>query len=177
MYCNIHLKSCPAGQILYYFQFSTAMFEWCRGQYFSRGFHCHPLQADWYGRRHSKQGEVTFFGIFVHFVSRDIMCWVKYVSKYAQIFRRPDLILMKCEVRFGDILADLNFWNVANEIDKVSALNLTLDGNDLFSGLWHCMRLCAFLDNRLRPNLRKNGVNMLLRFCWKLLSIFGQKHR
>ena len=77
------------------------------------------------GRRQSKQREVTFFGIFVHSVSRDIMCWVKYVSKYAQIFRRPDLILMKCEVRFGDILADLNFWNVANEIDKVSALNLT----------------------------------------------------
>ena len=83
------------------------------------------------------------------------MSWVKYVSKYAQICRRPDLILMKCEVRFGDILADLNFWNVANEIDKVSALNLTLDGNDLFSGLWHCMRLCAFLDNRLRQNYAK----------------------
>ena len=55
------------------------------------------------------------------------MSWVKYVSKYAQICGRPDLILMKCEVRFGDILADLNFWYVANEIDKVSALNLTLD--------------------------------------------------
>ena len=104
------------------------------------------------------------------------MSWVKYVSKYAQICRRPDLILMKCEVRFGDILADLNFWNVANEIDKVSALNPTLDGNDLFSGLWHCMRLCAFLDNRLRPNYAKIGVYML-RFCWKLLSILGQKHR
>ena len=89
------------------------------------------------------------------------MSWVKYVSKYAQICRRPDLILMKCEVRFGDILADLNFWNVANEIDKVSALNLTLDGNDLFSGLWHCMRLCAFLDNRLRPNYAKMAF-----ICW-----------
>ena len=128
------------------------------------------------GRRQSKQREVTFFGIFVNSVSRDIMCWVKYVSKYAQICRRPDLILMKCEVRFGDILADLNFWNVANEIDKVSALNLTLDGNDLFSGLWHCMRLCAFLDNRLRPSYAKIGVYML-RFCWKLLSNLGQKHR
>ena len=83
---------------------------------------------------------------------------------------------MKCEVRFGDILADLNFWNVANEIDKVSALNPTLDGNDLFSGLWHCMRLCAFLDNRKRPNYAIIGVYML-RFCWKLLSILGQKQR
>ena len=85
------------------------------------------------GRRQSKQREVTFFGIFVHFISRDIMSWVKYFSKYIPIFRRPDLILMKCEVRFGDILADLNFWNVANEIDKVSALNLTLDIRTTFS--------------------------------------------
>ena len=142
---------------------------------FQSRFPLPPITGRLVGDKASK-GKSHFFGIFIHFVSRDVMSWVKYVTKYAQICRRPDLILMKCEVRFGDILADLNFWNVANDIDKVSALNLTLDGNDLFSGLWHCMRLSAFLDNSLHPNYAKIGVYML-RFCWKLLSILGQKHR
>ena len=79
------------------------------------------------GRRQSKQREVTFFRHLYPFCKQGCNVLGQICLKYAQIFRRPDLILMKCEVRFGDILADLNFWNVANEIDKVSALNLTLD--------------------------------------------------